>query len=431
MVYAGRGPQPVGELPGHACTVARGVAGWMRWVVLLMRIAHVITRLILGGAQENTLLSCEDLMHHYGDEVLLITGPPLGPEGSLLERARAKGVPTQLIPSLRRSIHPWRDAISYRAIKRVLRRFRPEVVHTHSAKAGFLGRAAASALRVPVVVHTVHGAPFHPYQSWVARAFFRACERWAAQRCHALVTVADAMTELLVQAQVALRHKCITIYSGMEVEPFLESAPLREPTRQQLGYQSHHIVIGKVARLFRLKGHEDVVRAARQVIATHPNARFLFVGDGILAVSLRAQIAAAGLERFFQFTGLVAPDRVPALLAAMDIVVHASLREGLARVLPQALIAGKPVVSYDVDGAREVVIPDVTGYLVPPKDVDSLARAICRLAADPALRARQGREGQQRFSDLFRHQRMTQLLRDLYQQLLGRSAHATTPPLPS
>src|SRR5690554_1969748 len=124
-----------------------------------MRIAHLITRMILGGAQENTLLTCEDLIRDFGDEVLLITGPPLGPEGSLLERARANQVPVIVIPQLRREIHPLRDLASYRQIKRELRVFQPDVVHTHSGKAGLLGRMAATALNVPAIVHTVHGAP--------------------------------------------------------------------------------------------------------------------------------------------------------------------------------------------------------------------------------------------------------------------------------
>src|SRR5512135_3594641 len=177
-----------------------------------MRIAHVITRLILGGAQENTLLSCEDLMRIYGDDVLLVTGPPLGPEGSLLQRARAGGVPTEVIPQLQRPIHPWRDLASYRRIKRVLREFCPDVVHTHSAKGGVLGRAAASALGVPVIVHGVHGAPFHPYQNRLSWRFFRACECWAARRCHAFVSVADAMTDLMVGSGVAPREKFTTVY---------------------------------------------------------------------------------------------------------------------------------------------------------------------------------------------------------------------------
>ncbi|MCE5268233.1 MAG: glycosyltransferase, partial [Planctomycetaceae bacterium] len=316
-----------------------------------MRIAHIITRLILGGAQENTVLCCEDLVRRHGDDVLLITGPPLGPEGSLLERARAGGVPVEIIDPLRRPIHPSRDLASYWQIKAALRRFRPDVVHTHSAKGGMLGRPAAWSLGVPAVIHTVHGAPFHPWQGRGARWFFQACERWASKRCHALVSVADAMTELMVAANVAPREKFTTVYSGMEVEPFLHAAEHRERVRRELGYGPNDIVIGKIARLFKLKGHDDVIEAARKMIADGgsttrftSNVRFLFVGDGIFRQRLQQQIAAAGLNDHFQFTGLVPPERIPELIAAMDIVVHASLREGLARVLPQALISGRPAV---------------------------------------------------------------------------------------
>jgi glycosyltransferase involved in cell wall biosynthesis len=383
-----------------------------------MRVAHVITRLILGGAQENTVLCCEDLLRR-GDEVLLITGPPLGPEGSLMKRAEASGVPLEVIGSLRRAIHPLRDAAAYRHIKAALRRFQPEVVHTHSAKAGILGRQAAWALGIPAVVHTVHGAPFHPYQNPAARALFRCCERWAARRCDRLVSVADAMTELMVGAGVAPREKFITVYSGMEVEPFLQSEPLREPTRRRLGYGPEHIVVGKFARLFHLKGHADLVAAARGAVAENPALRFLLVGDGVLRDRLARQIAEAGLSEHFQFTGLMSPEEIPALLAATDFVVHASLREGLARVLPQALISQRPAVSYDVDGAREVVVPGETGLLVPPGDVVGLRGAIVELAAEPEARRRMGREGRRRFAERFRHETMTASLRRLYEELLA------------
>ncbi len=383
-----------------------------------MRVAHVITRLILGGAQENTVLCCEDLLRR-GDEVLLITGPPLGPEGSLMKRAEASGVPLEVIGSLRRAIHPLRDAAAYRQIKAALRRFRPEVVHTHSAKAGILGRQAAWALRIPAVVHTVHGAPFHPYQSPAARALFRCCERWAARRCDRLVSVADAMTELMVGAGVAPREKFITVYSGMEVEPFLQSEPLREPTRRRLGYGPEHIVVGKFARLFHLKGHGDLIAAARGAVAENPALRFLLVGDGVLRDRLARQIVEAGLSEHFQFTGLVPPEEIPALLAATDFVVHASLREGLARVLPQALTSQRPAVSYDIDGAREVVVPGETGLLVAPGDVVGLRGAIVELAAEPEARQRMGREGRRRFAERFRHETMTASLRRLYEELLA------------
>jgi len=384
-----------------------------------MRIAHVITRLILGGAQENVLLCCEDLLRDHGDQVLLVTGPALGPEGSLFERGRAGGVPMEVIPSLRRPIHPWRDLISYRRIKHVLAEFQPDVVHTHSAKGGILGRAAAWALRVPAIVHTVHGAPLYPQQGWSAWALSWACERWAAARCHALVSVADAMTELMVSARLAPREKFTTIYSGMEVDPFLQSARNRQRVRQELGFGQEHVVIGKIARLAELKGHGYLIRAARHVVDQQPNVRLVFVGDGALRGEVESQIRAERLQEHIRLVGLVRPERIPELIAAMDIVVHVSLREGLARVLPQALLAGRPVVSYDVDGAREVVLPGKTGYLLPPQSVDPLARILVKLAADRELQVRLGAEGRRRFAERFRHEHMTSQLRALYLRLLA------------
>ena len=382
-----------------------------------MRIAHIITRLILGGAQENVVLCCEDLLRDYGDDVLLITGPALGPEGSLLERARAGGVPLAVIPSLRRAIHPLRDLLAYRTIVKSLREFRPDVVHTHSAKGGILGRAAAWRLGVRTIVHTVHGAPFHPYQSALARSFFRGCERWGAKRCHGLVSVADAMTDLLVSAGVAPREKFTTIYSGIEVEPLLESYRLREAVRSQLGYRPEHVVIGKIARLFHLKGHEYLVEAAKRLVRAAPLVRFLLVGDGVLRDQLQRQIRAAGLEEHFQLVGLVPPKEIPGVVAAMDIVVHTSLREGLARALVHGLLAGKPVVSFDIDGAREVVLDGITGYLIAPQDSGSLAAALLRLAKDSTLRTRMGGQGRARCAERFCHHRMTHDIRCLYQRL--------------
>jgi glycosyltransferase involved in cell wall biosynthesis len=186
-----------------------------------------------------------------------------------------------------------------------------------------------------------------------------------------------------------------------------------------MGLRDEHVVIGKVARLFHLKGHEYVIRAARAVVEKHPQARFLFVGDGILREQFETQIAQEGLSGSFVFAGLVPPQRIPELVAAMDIVVHASLWEGLARVLPQGLIAGKPVVSYDVDGAREVVIPGETGYLLPPGSVEELAAALNTLVADPELRRRLGETGRARFTDQFRHETMTRRIREVYREVLA------------
>jgi glycosyltransferase involved in cell wall biosynthesis len=239
----------------------------------------------------------------------------------------------------------------------------------------------------------------------------------AARRCHALVSVADAMTELMVQGGIAPREKFTTIYSGMDVEPFLHADQHRQRVRDEFGFDAGDVVVGKIARLFHLKGHADVVEAARSVVSRLPNVRFLFVGDGILREPLARRIEAANLSRHFHVTGLVSPERVAELIGAMDVVVHASLREGLARALPQALIAQRPVISYDVDGAREVVVDGVTGRLVPPRNVPVLTAAICELAGDPELRDRLGREGRRRCVDVFKADHMTAELRRLYQRI--------------
>lgn len=384
-----------------------------------MKIAHIITRMIIGGAQENTLYNCLDLVRNHGDEVLLITGPATGPEGDLLCQHDLTGLKIREIPSLIRSINPLSDVTSYRAIKNAIADFKPDVVHTHSAKAGMLGRIAAWNFRVPAVIHTVHGAPFHPYQSWPARKFFIACERYAAKRCHHLVSVADAMTELMVSAGVAPREKFTTIYSGMDIEPFLHAYEHRERIRQRYGITEDDVVIGKIARLFHLKGHDDLIAAAQKVVAEAPNAKFFLIGDGVLREALTADIARRGLTKHFVFAGLVPPREIPELIGAMDILVHTSLREGLARALPQALLAGIPVVSYDIDGAREVVVTNETGALIPPRDIEALAKALVELSRDSGLRAWLGGAGQGRCKTRFDHHEMTRQIRALYNRILG------------
>lgn len=386
-----------------------------------MNVVHFITRLIIGGAQENTLLTVEDQQRDYGDKVTLISGPGLGPEGSLEPRARHGGIDLRVIPELHRAIRPWHDWQAYRRLLSMLREIKPDLIHTHSSKAGILGRAAAAKLGIPAV-HTIHGASFHYGQNPVTYEVYRLAEKWAARRCERFISVCDAMTEQYVAAGIAPREKFVTIYSGMDVEPLLSAPRPREIVRQELGLQPSDVVIGKIGRLFHLKGQEFVIAAAPAVVAQHPNAKFLFVGDGLLRNELQKYIDELGLTDRFVFTGLVPPDRVPELIHAMDIVVHTSLWEGLARVLPQALIAGKPVISYDVDGACEVVVSGETGYLLPPKSVDELAQAINILAADPALRENFGRTGRERWTEPFRRQTMVKRIREVYAEILdGRS----------
>lgn len=383
-----------------------------------MKIVHVITRLILGGAQENTLLTVEGLHHRYQDDVTLITGPAEGPEGDLFQRARDQGLKVELMPELVRAVRPATDWRAYRRLRESFRRLKPDVVHTHSSKAGIVGRAAAWKEGVPAVVHTIHGLPFGPFESAHRNALYIALERWAAKRCHAIVSVCDAMTEQALAAGVGRPEQFSTVYSGMDADAFLNPPRPREEVRRELGLTDDQVAFATVARLFELKGHDDIVAVAPAILKANPNVRFVWIGDGILRDKLIADLEAKGIRDAFILTGLVPPGRIPELLGAVDAVIHPSLREGLARVLPQSLLTGRPAISYDVDGAREVVTPE-TGVLLKPRDLPGLTEAVLRLAADPGLRDAMGREGRRRFADQFRHETMTTQLRSLYERLLA------------
>lgn len=382
-----------------------------------MKVAHIITRLIIGGAQENTLFNVQDQQELFGDEVTLITGPGVGPEGSLVEKGLAAGLDIRVVEAMKRNLHPLHDWISYRQLIRLLRDYRPQLVHTHSSKAGIIGRAAAAKLGIPAV-HSIHGASFHRGQNPILHRAYISAEKWAAKRCEKFISVCDAMSDQYVAAGIAAKEKFATIYSGFDVDAFLRPKIDPQEKRTELGIAPEHIVIGKIARLFHLKGHEFVIEAAKKVIERIPQVRFLFVGDGILKSDYEKRIAELGLTEHFIFTGLVPPDEISDYIHAMDIVVHTSLWEGLARVLPQALIAGKPVISYDIDGAKEVVIPNETGYLLPPESVEELSQAMIELAEDAELRRRFGTAGREKFTEQFRHENMTAKIREVYREIL-------------
>ena len=383
-----------------------------------MKIVHVITRLILGGAQENTLLTVEGLHHRHKDDVILITGPAEGPEGDLFARAESQGFTVERMPELVRAIRPGTDWAAYRALRESIRRHKPDVVHTHSSKAGIVGRAAAWHEKVPAVVHTIHGMPFGRFEKWHKNLAYITLEKWAAKRSHAIVSVADAMSEQALAAGVGRPEQFLTVYSGMDVDSFLNPPRSRDDVRKELGLGPNDVAFATVARLFELKGHDDILAVAADVIKANPNVRFVFIGDGILRDRFKADAKRMGIEHAIIFTGLVPPGRIPELIGAVDAVVHPSLREGLARVLPQSLIVGRPVISYDIDGAREVVL-STTGHLLKPQDLPALKEAIQDLADNPDKRAKMGAEGRRRFAHQFRSETMADELRGLYERLLA------------
>jgi len=353
-------------------------------------VCHVITRLILGGAQENTLLTVRGLKEDPDWEATLVTGPALGPEGDLFDDAAKFGVEPVVIDSLRRAINPWRDLLAFYKLYRHFKSNDYDIVHTHSSKAGILGRWAAYLAGVPEINHTIHGLPFHQFQPWYEFWLYSFLEKYTSFITDKIFTVCDRMTEQAREVGVEPKQGYKTVYSGMELDEFLEvPAPgslEARAVRVELGFEEDDFVIGKIARLFHLKGHKYCLPAFARVVEKHPEARLLLVGDGILKEKLEKQARELGVREQIVFTGLVPYREIPRMLTAMDCLVHASLREGLPRVIPQAQAAGRPAISYSVDGAPEAIDDGRTGFLVEPEAVDELAEKIELLIEEPQRR---------------------------------------------
>ena len=418
-----------------------------------MKIVHIITRLILGGAQENTLITCKVLAER-GHEVTLITGPALGPEGQLFDLTKGQKYRTIVVDEMRRAILPFQDYASYGRIKALLRELEPDIVHTHSAKAGIVGRFAAWSLKGawgprgeavpalrpagilpakeeqgqdalattpvlrPAVVHSLHGLSFHPYQNpWASRLYI-AIEKAAAKRTDYFISVADAMTEQNKAEGIGVDKPYVTAYSAIEEEQFLTPIPsdtLREFRRRQ-DIPQDAVVLVTIARLFMLKGHDYIIESAQELSKRFGNVIWLFVGDGNLADEYKEQIRNLGLADRFRFTGLIPPDQVPLAIQASDILVHCSLREGLARTLPQAMLCSRPAISFDVDGAREVVNEN-TGRLIEPKNVHQLIEACAELIENKALREKLGQTGRQSVRNKFAPDTMVDTIERVYRSL--------------
>ncbi len=377
-----------------------------------MKICHVITRMIVGGAQENTFLT---IIGHVqkGHEVVLITGPSPGPEGELLNRSDFPEFEIIKIPDLVRELDTRKDYSAYKELKRIFSERKFDVVHTHSSKAGILGRAAAWKVKVPFIAHTVHGQAFHQYEKPWKNFFYISAERWAAKRCHKIYAVAQAMIDQCVKAGIAPRSKYKLVYSGMEIEKFLHSRPEPE-LREKLGIPENAKVIGTVSRLFPLKGYEYFLPVANAIANVCPDVHFLIVGDGTMRQWMDDKIAQAGLIERFHFTGLVSPNEVYRYIALMNILVHLSLREGLPRCVVQALASGKPALGFKLDGTPEVIINGETGYCAPAKDIKTIIASAVHILSNPALARQMGENGRKMVAEKFDWHRMADILEEEY-----------------
>jgi glycosyltransferase involved in cell wall biosynthesis len=228
------------------------------------------------------------------------------------------------------------------------------------------------------------------------------------------------MREQSLAANIGTPQQYVTVYSGMETAPFIHPPTPRQTIRQSLALRDEHIVVGTIARLFHLKGHDDLLDLAPQLCAQYPNLRFLWVGDGLLRSAFEQRIAAMNLKDRFNLTGLVEPSRIPELASAMDILIHPSRREGLARAIVQGQLARAPAVAYDIDGNREGLIDGRTGFIVPPFDVQQLGEKLRILLDDHERRTAMGAAGREFALARFDAKVMVDALEEVY-----RSARAT------
>lgn len=417
-------PQPGGAVPGPRGAVvgldeARR-AGPGPAPAAPVRVAHVITRLILGGAQENTLYTAIGQHLDPRFDVTLVCGIDEAGEGNMFAEARRAGVRAVVLPSLVREIRPYTDVKGFFQLYRFLRRGTFTIVHTHSSKAGILGRLAARAAGVPVVVHTIHGVAFHEFQSAWKNAVYVALERLCAPLSDRIISVSQRLSEAAVARGIGRAGQHTTIFSGIDLDVFLtvRDRLTVEEARRQAGIPADVPVVGKVARLFPLKGHEQFLAAAAAIAREVPGVHFLLVGDGPLRDELQREADALGIGDRLVLVGRVPPEAVGDYMQAMDVVVHTSLREGIARVLPQAGAVGKPVVTFDLDGAPEVIRDGVSGYLVPALDVAAIAERTVELLRDPERRRRFGEAGRAFAAEHFSVERMVARIGALYFELL-------------
>lgn len=393
-----------------------------------MRIMHISTRLILGGSQENTVLSCEGQAER-GHAVSLVFGPIYGPEGSLLDRAKAfrtaddRSIELIETRNLVREVNPWRDWRCYHDLRRMIRDWKPDVVHTHSSKAGILGRLAAWKERVRCVMHTIHGPPFHKYEKRWRNTMYILSERIAARRCHIIGCVADAMRDEFLAEHIGQPEQYVTVYSGMEVERYINPRWSRREVRRELGIDESDFVAGTIARLAENKGHDDLLDALGPVMNDRPRLKLLWVGDGWWRNRLLDRVKSMGLEDRIITTGLVPSEMIPKYLQAMDLLIHPSYREGLPRTVTQALLSGVATVAYDVDGTREVCIDQETGRLVRPGDRAGLCQAVLWMMDHSAERTAMGRRGREFCRERFSASRMVDHLDSIYAACLERKSN--------
>ncbi len=386
-------------------------------------VVHIITLLEWGGAQENTLHTVRKLdPGKYGKVLLSGRGGMLDPAAEEIPACRFRRV-----DSLIREIRPLSDLRAFASLTAALREEKglagdlPLIVHTHSSKAGILGRAAARAAGADVVIHSLHGFGFHDGQPPALRKFLVGLERAASRWTDMFVAVSEENIRLGERERIFTRNRCRLIRSGFDTTRFTSGS--RERGRRLLGLPEEMPVVGTVAVFKPQKAPHDFVEVARRVSASVPGARFVMVGDGELRPGVERALQRNSLESRFLITGWRA--EIPDLLRAFDVFLLTSRWEGLPKVVPQALLSGVPVVATAVDGTREIIDDGKDGFLCPAGDVQGMAdRVVAILSGASRLDPSYKRD---RLLAEFDQAEMVRAQERLYEELLGRKGFPCPP----
>lgn len=377
-------------------------------------ILFAITRMIVGGAQE-TLILTADLIDKERWAPDVVCGPQTGPEGSLIESVGDRGIALSIEPNLVREINPVKDLQALIKLTRRIRRNQYAIVHTHSSKAGILGRWAAWLARTPIIVHTVHGWGHHELQSPRVREIFILLERLTLRITDRLIAVTPRNIEKGISDGIGRIEDYTIIREGIELDRFGHPSVSANEIKTSLGIPLDVPVVGTVTRLSPQKAPADFIQTACIIHKEFPDVRFVVVGDGPLRRDTEELSDSLELSGVLIFTGL--RHDVPELMATFDIFVLSSLWEGLPRVLPQAMATGLPIVATNVDGNAEAVEDGVTGFLVPVKNPDEIADRIRILLQEPKMALQMGEAGRSRVQE-FGDRRMVKQLEDLYMELM-------------
>jgi glycosyltransferase involved in cell wall biosynthesis len=377
-----------------------------------IRILRVITRLNIGGPSRHVVLLSRDLDDGIEFQTTLVSGTTAPHEGDMLDYAHANGVGVELVPTLGREISPADDLVSLARLVKLMRWLRPDVVHTHMAKAGTVGRLAAMVCRVPLIVHTYHGHVFHSYFGPLKTRVFITIERALGMGTSRIVTVGDSQRDEIASYGVAPRDKLVPIRLGLELQPFLNAEQARGQLRSELGVATSTPLIGIVARLVPIKAHETFFEAARIVHAKLPEAQFLVLGDGERRAELEALVRHLNLEDSVRFLGW--RHDMLRIYADLDVVALSSRNEGSPVSLIEALAAARPVVSTAVGGVPEVVIDGVTGLTVPASDAGALADGMLSLLIDRSRGGELGAAGRRHVYPRYDSSRLVDDMRTLY-----------------